>query len=61
MDFIAETLLKQIMKKNEELQMEVKEKPFIINAYEGFRKFISEPSGPDGTRTRDLCRDRAAF
>ncbi len=28
---------------------------------EGFKILVKEPSGPDGTRTRDLRRDRAAF
>ena len=26
-----------------------------------FRKVLDKDGGDDGTRTRDLCRDRAAF
>ncbi len=29
--------------------------------FEGLKNEVNLSSGPDGTRTRDLCRDRAAF
>ncbi len=34
---------------------------FYLKMYQSFGALSSERGGPDGTRTRDLRRDRAAF
>ena len=56
-----ETQVIQYTEKREPLGNGQKQETLKINHFEGLRKFGLEPGGPDGTRTRDLCRDRAAF